>query len=274
MNTERIQQIYDELAKYEIALDRDPQARGPKYLQGLIAECRNHLNSVSRIQLEVHRVRQDRDRTLRALETVFDVDFAGLLANDERIRRLPNIEDRRATARVFLRESVAEIERLKAEIRDIDYVEKAIRHRHKELSSTMSEIKLQKALIMAEIGTGAMYGDERIHSPGDSSSSSRGPLGVSIDEDELEALFDEETAKQKAEEAQQTVEGTQTVEAAVEAPQTVEPTPAPVVVGESKKPEPEAKKVETKNGKPTEDDVSAFLGVSMDQDFEDVLSDI
>ena len=272
MNTERIQQIYDELAKYEIALDRDPQARGPKYLQGLIAECRNHLNSVSRIQLEVHRVRQDRDRTLRALETVFDVDFAGLLANDERIRRLPNIEDRRATARVFLRESVAEIERLKAEIRDIDYVEKAIRHRHKELSSTMSEIKLQKALIMAEIGTGAMYGDERIHSPGDSSSS-RGPLGVSIDEDELEALFDEETAKQKAEESQQTVEVTQTVEAAVEAPKTGEP--IPVVVEKPKKPEPEApKKVETKNGKPTEDDVSAFLGVSMDQDFEDVLSDI
>lgn len=194
MKLERIKAIYDEISKYELKLAPDPRSAGPLYLQNMIAECRNFLNAVSRIQLEVHREKQDLARTARAEETSYDVAFAELLSNDERVRRLPSIEDRKATVNLILREQLNVISGLKAQLQDLDYVEKAIRHRHRELTSTMTEIKLQRSLIRDEMDSGAMYGDERKsdHERG------AGPIGDEIDEGELDALLAQEEAKAEA----------------------------------------------------------------------------
>ena len=165
MKIERIKAIYTELGKYSIELHADPRSMGPVYLNDLISTCRNYLNSVSRVQLEVHQEKQYLSRTLRAEEAACQVAFDDLLANDERVRRLPSIEDRKATASVFLRDQKNSIDNVKAELQDVEFVEKAIRHTHRELTSTMSEIKLQRSLIRDEIDTGAMYGDERDKTP-------------------------------------------------------------------------------------------------------------
>ena len=189
MKLDRIKSIYVELGKYSIELNKDPRSLGPVYLNDLIATCRNFLNSVSRVQLEVHQEKQYLSRALRATEAAFQVSFDDLLANDERVRRLPSIEDRKATASVFLRDQRNNIDNLKAELQDVDFVEKAIRHTHRELTATMSEIKLQRSLIRDEIDTGAMYGDERIHSPGGRG----GPVAEvddGLDTDELTRLLD------------------------------------------------------------------------------------
>lgn len=192
MNLERVKAIYAEIEQYEIPLASDPRSLGPLYLQNTIAKCRNCLNAVGRIQLEVHREKQDTSRRLRAAEVDHEVAFSEVLANDERVRRLPSIEDRKATANVILRESLNRISALKAELADLEYVEKAVRYRHKELSSTMTEIKLQRSLIRDEIDSGAMYGDERAF-PHERTPSPNvgGPLGDGIDEDELAAMLDE-----------------------------------------------------------------------------------
>jgi len=263
VNLDRVKAIYSELENYEIKLDPDPVSRGPRYLQGLIATCRNHLNSVSRLILEVHQEKQVLDRDLRAQDASFQVSFDNLLANDERIRRLPNIEDRKATAKVFLRDEISGIETLKSEIHDLEYVEKAVRHRHRELSATMGEIKLQKSLISAEIHTGAMYGDERAQADGFGERTvGNGPGGVSIDEDELEAIFQEEEAQAAPVAAVQ--------EAATEtAPEVVRmAAPEPAVEG------PVAARVT-----PTEADVNAFLGPSdhtgaSPQEYDDLFANL
>lgn len=161
MKLDRIKAIYEELEKYVVQLHPDPRSLGPLYLNDLISTTRNYLNAVSRIQLEVHQVKQYLAREIRAHEASLQVSFDDLLANDDRVRRLPSIEDRKATVAVFLRAEKQVIENLKAEMQDVEYVDKAVRHRHKELTSTMSEIKLQRSLIRDEIDTGAMYGDER-----------------------------------------------------------------------------------------------------------------
>lgn len=175
MNLERVGAIYAAIETYEIQLARDPRSLGPLYLQNSIAECRNFLNLVSRMQLEVHREKQELSRRLRALEASFEVSFTELLATDTRIRGLPSIEDRKATANSMLRAEQAQLTALRAELQDLDFVDKAVLHRHKELSSTMSEIKLQRSLIRDEIDSGAQYGDERKFdhetNPG------KGPLG-------------------------------------------------------------------------------------------------
>ena len=254
MNLDRVKAIYSELEKYEIKLDPDPVSRGPRYLQGLIATCRNHLNSVSRLILEVHQEKQTLDRDLRAQDASFQVSFDNLLANDERIRRLPNIEDRKATAKVFLRDEISGIETLKSEIHDLEYVEKAVRHRHRELSATMGEIKLQKSLIAAEIHTGAMYGDERATPEGYGERTiGSGPGGVSIDEDELEAIFEE--AKEAG-----------TPPAAAPEPEVdpeADPVPEPVRVAALEPVSEAAPEAAPKPSvTPTDADVAAFLGAS------------
>lgn len=194
MKLERVKAIYDEISQYEIKLADDPRSLGPLYLQNVIATCRNYLNLVSRIQLEVHREKQDLSRSERAATTAYEVALAELLANDERVRRLPSIEDRKATANTILRGQLNTIAEFKAQLQDVEYVEKAIRHRHRELTSTMTEIKLQRSLIRDEIDSGAMYGDERKgdHERGPGP----GPLGDEIDEGELDKLFDQEAAAQ------------------------------------------------------------------------------
>lgn len=190
MKLERIQAIYTELEKYVVQLHPDPRSLGPVYLNDQIATTRNHLNAVSRIQLEVHQEKQYLAREIRAREAALQVSADDLLANDERVRRLPSIEDRKATVSVFLRADKQAIESFKALLQDVEYVEKAVKHRHKELTSTMSEIKLQRSLIRDEIDTGAMYGDER-----ESGTKTIGrayvssPLGPDMSEEELEQLL-------------------------------------------------------------------------------------
>lgn len=185
MNLERVKAIYVELERYEVQLHPDPRTLGPTYLTDLIATTRNYLNAVSRVQLEIHQEKQSLAREIRAREAALQVASDELLANDERVRRLPSIEDRKATVSVFLRADKQVIENLKASMQDVEYVEKAIRHRHKELTSTMSEIKLQRSLIRDEIDTGAMYGDERVYG----SKTVGNPAGIQEDDLNEEALL-------------------------------------------------------------------------------------
>ena len=192
MEIERIKGIYDEISQYEIKLVPDPRALGPAYLQDVIATCRNFLNAVSRFQLEVHREKQDLSRSLRAAEVDFGIAFDHALSNDERVRRLPSIEDRKSTVNVMLRPQLDIIAGLKAQLHDLEYVEKAIRHRHKELTSSMCDIKLQRSLIRDEMDSGAMYGDERL--PEHERHTGRGPLEDTIDMGEIDALFEADAA--------------------------------------------------------------------------------
>lgn len=225
MKLERIQAIYTELEKYVVQLHPDPRSLGPIYLNDLIATTRNHLNAVSRIQLEVHQEKQYLSREIRAHEAALQISADDLLANDERVRRLPSIEDRKATVAVFLRAERQTIETFKALLQDVEFVEKAIKHRHKELTSTMSEIKLQRSLIRDEIDTGAMYGDERTHTP---TSAGRpyvaNPVGEDFSEEELEAILNGTKKEAEKEEVSEKEEApvTESVKEEAVTPQTDE----------------------------------------------------
>ncbi len=161
MKIERVTQIYETIEKFQITLSSDPITLGPKYLQDGIANCRNFLNSVSNLLMEVHIEKQLLRRELNLLLATYNIDAAELLSSDDRVRRLPNIKDREATVKVILRDQLRIISSKTDEMADLDLVEKAIRHRHEELKNTMADIKMQRSLIQTEIDTGAMYGDER-----------------------------------------------------------------------------------------------------------------
>lgn len=162
MKSDRIQKIYDELDKYVITLVSDPTGFGPRYLQDQIATCRNYINSVSQLLLEIHRDKHNFAHDLLAEEDVYAIESNDILTTDERVRKLPSIDDRRAAISVLLRERSATIAGLRRRIQDLEYIEKAVKHRHRELKDTMSEIKLQRSLLRDELDTGSFYGDERV----------------------------------------------------------------------------------------------------------------
>lgn len=193
MTPERVEKIYETLIELVIELDPDPASRGPLYLQDLISRVRGYLNQASLLLHDVHRERHLLERRLDAAEAAFQVSHDDLLAEDVRVTRLPNIEDRKAMVSVLLREDRKVITDLKRQIKELGFVEKAVKHRHKELDSTISNIRMQKSLIDVDFRSGSFRGDETDTSRG--SSYGRDDIAG----DELDRLFGE--ALTKAEEA-------------------------------------------------------------------------
>lgn len=193
MNEQRVAEIYDELGKLVVELDPDPVARGPAYLLDLISRVRGYLNHVSVYTQEAHRERHDLERRKDALQAAFDVEADRLLAEDGRVKRQPSIDDRKAMINLILTDERREIEQVGRELRSLGHVEKAVRHRQKELESTMSQIRLQRSLIAAEIRTGSFYGDESDKSRGDAWAPKKAapdPDDIDeLDEDELSSLL-------------------------------------------------------------------------------------
>ncbi len=252
MKPERVEEIYNELVTLVIELDADPTARGPAYLQDLISKTRGYLNRTSLLLQEVFRERHGLERELDAYETAFQASSDELLADDARVTRLPNIDDRKAMINLLLRDDRAKITDLKRQIKDIAFVEKAVKHRHRELDNTVSSIRMQKSLIDTEIRTGAAYGDESDTSRGTAYGSG---IASDIDEVELARLLDggSETPAPTS------------VETSVEDAIVLEESPQDVVVDVKDEPKVQEKASEK------EDEFSKFLD---GEDYSDLLNNV
>lgn len=189
MKQERVEAIYNELETLVITLDADPAAKGPGHMQDLISKTRGYLNRTSLILHEVHREHHTLESELDALEAAFTISSDQLLAEDNRVTRLPNIEDRRSMINLILIDERVKILELKRRTKELGFVEKAVRHRHKELDNTMSSIRMQKSLIDVEVRTGAFYGDENDASRGSLGGGRRNYVADDIDTDELDSLL-------------------------------------------------------------------------------------
>jgi hypothetical protein len=194
MKPERVEAIYAELDVLVVELAKDPGALGPQYLQDLISRTRGFLNKTSLFLSEVHREHFVLERELVAFESAYEVSSDELLANDHRVTRLPNIDDRKAMINLILRDERITILKLKTQIRELSFIEKVIKHRHKELDNTMGAVRMQKSLMDTEVRTGAYYGDEN------EVSRNRGarPPVDDIDEDELAKLLGDDTLEMVA----------------------------------------------------------------------------
>lgn len=194
MKPERVEAVYSELENLVIELSPDPGARGPGYLQDLISRTRGYLNKTSLFHQEILREQHVLERELNAAEAAYELSSDVLLAEDHRVTRAPNIDDRRAIISTLLREEKTRILDLKRGIRELGFVEKVVKHRHKELDNTMAALRMQKSLMDTEARTGAFYGDETETSRNKGAGTSTRIVSDDIDEDELALLLGEDTA--------------------------------------------------------------------------------
>lgn len=184
MTPERSEEIYKELEGLTIVLDPDPASRGTAYLQDLISKTRGFLNKTTNFRQEVNRHKQLLERELHGQETAYEISSADLLASDNRVIRLPSVDDRKAMINLLLKEERKKILALKGQLKDLGFVEKAVQMVHKELDNTMSAIRMQKSLIDTELRTGSYYGDET-----DTARGAKAFAANDIDEAELASLL-------------------------------------------------------------------------------------
>lgn len=175
MELKRIEAIYAQLGTFTVELSPDAWSFGPKHIHDLISTTRGYLNSVSFILQEILQEKQRLDREKHAAEAVFSIESDRLLAQNDQVRHMPSITDRQSTINVLLRDHVQRISEFNAQLLDIGYVEKVVRHRYVELKGTMSDIKVQRALIRDAIDTGQFYGDENDASRGGASPGAPSP---------------------------------------------------------------------------------------------------
>lgn len=186
----RIETIFDEMGKYVIDLVPDPASMGPSYIQDLVATCRNHLNKVSLVFSELSREKMALSSQLRAHEASYKLEYDSLMATDEHVKRLANIEDRKSTVSHMLRDKQRASHQLKETLHNLEAVYKVVSHRSRELHATMNVIKDQRRMMQTEIQTGAFYGDERVPKPSKPYSNPNGPMSVDdIGADELDAML-------------------------------------------------------------------------------------
>lgn len=191
MNDDRVQEIYASLESYVIELDPNPADRGPGYLQDLISKTRGYLNNTSVFLSQVLHMIHTEEMALDALEAALQIQADELLATDPAVSTLPAVNDRLAMVNVRLRAERRAITEKKRVVKNLNHVQKVVRHRQKELDNTMAAIRLQRSLLETEIRTGAFYGDEN-----DASRGTRWPQAASrqvddVDADEIDRLLRE-----------------------------------------------------------------------------------
>jgi hypothetical protein len=187
----RVDAIFKEMDTYVLELASEPSALGPQYFQDIIALCRGHLNKVSLVVSELNREKLTVSSELRKLEAVYALDYDNLLANDDRVKTLANIDDRKSTVGFILRGQKAKINELKDRMHSLDAVSRVVAYRNRELHATMTAIKDQRRLMQTELSTGAFYGDERgIPKSQRTRREAEGGMGVEdVSSEALEALM-------------------------------------------------------------------------------------
>lgn len=228
MELSRVEQIYDEIFTMGIELEPDPTVLGPRYLNGVISTCRNFLNRVTSILLEIQREKRGVANALAAEKAGYQVALSQLLAENQAIKAAPNIKDREAQANVLLNDRVVRINALEHQVLDLDTIEKAVKLRHQELVRTSDNIKTQRSLLIADRVSGAGYGDE-FDGPRDSKGRALPPEDDGIDEAEIARIMARDITADGVDEG----EAEPVVETKPEAKPALEPEP----VVEAKKPE-------------------------------------
>jgi len=266
MDPKRVDEIYSLLPTFSVDLSADAWSLGPKYIHELISRTRGYINTVSFYLQEILQERQSLDRAKHANEAAFRVESDRLLSEYDRCRILPNIDARKATVNLILRDQLSEISRLDGLLLDLSYVEKAVRHRYQELKATMTDIRAQRALIRDAIDSGSFYGDETATSRGGTSP------GASISEDEVD-----QTMAELNDMLLQESEGLSAAAAKPEAPKDEPPAPKPSVddfsdvLEEASLPVTSAEEPQKANGSVEDPDINRFL--EGDDDLSNLFAD-
>lgn len=160
MKEQRIQEIFEHLEEINIDLAYDPIQKGPKFLNGMVAKCRNTANKVQKYEREVARAMLTYERQLSVTEAGYELQYNDLMTNDPEVANQPSAKDREAMVNNKLRDMIQEIQELKARITDMKHVRTVVQSKLNELRDINRDLRLQIKLVEDEIQIGNAWGDQ------------------------------------------------------------------------------------------------------------------
>lgn len=152
--------LYEDLKTMQVPLDADPILYGPKRLNDRMSLARNYASRCEGIQLDISQELQRRKRTLRGLQTQYELLMKDMLANDVDVRSGKSVADRNATATMKLRDHLSEIDDLEGRVQDLEMFLMVVKTKRADLKDIQSRIKDQKSLVEDEIGLGGKWGQQ------------------------------------------------------------------------------------------------------------------
>ena len=146
---EQIDTILSEIVQFEVDLSEDPTLPnlGIRYLQKVVAQCRNYTNRVAYYLQSMARMERELLRELKILEMDLDFKTQEKLADDPIVRKQPSIDDRKALTYSMLKIENQRVAELRAELLDLQESIKIVKFRHAELQRTAHDIKTQRNLV-------------------------------------------------------------------------------------------------------------------------------
>lgn len=174
LDPSHIEGLYNSLGAMQVDLDADPLELGPKRLNGKIAECRGMLSRCEKIFLDVSQSLHRYKRLHRAASADFKLRMRDMFTNDPEVRMGRNVTDREAIAANKMRPEAEEIDRLTANVEDLEAVLTVVRTKRADLKDIQGRLKDQLKVCQEEISLGGRWGKSliatgRIHDPaGDS----------------------------------------------------------------------------------------------------------
>jgi hypothetical protein len=170
---EQLDEILDEIAKYEVELVEDPTQPqyGFSYIQKSVAQCRSYLNRVQYYLQKVKKRERDLRIEVKQAELNLDLKMQEMLADNEIVRQQPSEGIKKAVAASMLKEEAESILKLKVELLDIQETGKIIKLKYDDLQKTNGDIRLQRQLVKDD--KAAYLGGEDGYSPGGSDEKGR-----------------------------------------------------------------------------------------------------
>jgi len=159
-------QMLEEVAGYSVELASDPTLPelGTRYLQRVLAQCRNYMNRVVHYLQLCMRAERSLLIEIKQFELDFEFKIKEKLADDVVVRQQRSLEDRKALAESILANEAKNLRELHVRVVDVQETVKLLKFRYNDLRQTNTDIKTQRNLVkddkMAQLG-----GDEGFNKP-------------------------------------------------------------------------------------------------------------
>ena len=158
--------MLEEVAGYTVALEEDPTLPnlGTRYLQRVLAQCRNYQNRVQHYMQLAMRAERTLLTEIKQAELDFEFKIKDKLADDPLVRQQRALDDRKALAESLLKVEQENLAGLRVKLIDIQETVKLLKFKYGDLQRTNSDIKTQRTLVRDD-KIAQMGGDEGYNRP-------------------------------------------------------------------------------------------------------------
>jgi hypothetical protein len=146
---EQMDQMLEEVAGYTVHLEEDPTLPelGTRYLQRVLAQCRNYTNRVQHYLQLCMRAERALLTEIKQAELDFEFKVKEKLADDAIVRQQRALDDRKALAESLLKVEAENLMLLRVQLIDVQETVKLLKFKYSDLARTSQDIKMQRALV-------------------------------------------------------------------------------------------------------------------------------